>query len=880
MIGKMLGHYQIVEEIGSGGMGIVYKARDLHLDRFVALKILLPGRAADQERKRRFVREAKICSALNHPNIIHIYDISAEAGVDLIAMEYVEGKTLDERIGRRGLSLKDTLKYAVQITDALAKAHSAGVIHRDLKPSNIMVNEDETVKVLDFGLAKLTEHIKYDESASTARASTGEKAITDKGTILGTVAYMSPEQMEGKTLDPRSDIFSFGAVLYEMITARRAFQGDSKISTLSAILSKEPPPISVEIPPDLERIVARCLRKDPARRFQSMADLKVALEELKEESDWQNRADINSASTSLKRVRPLRKAGILLVVLMAGIAGVTWYFVRFRSSYPGGVRSSEIAPGGSLKLLVSSGGRASDPALSADGKMLAYVDVAQGRVDLFSGRVAGGERIRLTDDNAEESLPSFSPDGERIAYTRLGSESGVSEIWAVPTLGGPSIHVMDNAFGAAWSPNGKRLAFVLRRPGEGDAIAVSAADGTKLSTIMKGDGDYPFFRTLSWSPDGNYLAVTRSSGGIAGELWLVPLNGSPPHRLLSDAPGIFSNRPVFTPDGNGLVHESNRAGATNLWILPLDKGQPVRLTSGPGPDMMPSVAHDGSIAFVNARRRTSLIIHNPAAGQTREILTHSSYIWAPAFSPSGLDLAYSRAEQDGSWHIWIVPVRGGSPRQLTSGTLPEIYPRFTPDGASVIYHTWSSGPDRVWRVPRMGGPPVPLTPARDDDDQYADMSPDGKWIAFARTENKIARIYVAAVNSGEARRLTDFPSTLPRWSPDGHWIAFSQNRQFLDGISVIGADGARLRRLSETGGWPVWWPDGKQLGYQNLGEDGSEEICIIPFAGGTPKALRSLRFRDTNNPFDVSPDGALIATGKGELLSPDIWLLQPPQSAK
>jgi TolB protein len=289
---------------------------------------------------------------------------------------------------------------------------------------------------------------------------------------------------------------------------------------------------------------------------------------------------------------------------------------------------------------------------------------------------------------------------------------------------------------------------------------------------------------------------------------------------------------------------------------------------------MPSIAHDGSVAFVNTRSRASLIVHNPASRQSREILTHSSYIWAPAFSPSGVELAFSRAEQDGAWHIWITPNKGGTARQLTSSALPEVYPRFSPDGASVIYHTWSPGPDRVWRVPRTGGAPVPLTPARDDDDQYADMSPDGMWIAFARTENKTTRIYVAGTKGGEARQLTDSPSTLPRWSPDGQWIAFSRSRGY-DGIWVIRTDGSGLRRLSETGGWPVWWPDGKQVGYQNLGEDGSEEICTVSFTGGLYKPLRSLQFNGTNNPFDVSPDGALIATSQSELLSSDIWLLAP-----
>jgi len=304
MIGKTLDHYQITEKLGEGGMGVVYKARDTHLDRFVALKVLPPEKVSDPERKRRFIQEAKAASALNHPSIITIYDIDQADGIDFIAMEYVAGKTLDQRIGHRGLRLNDALKYAVQIADALAKAHSAGIVHRDLKPTNIMVNEDGVVKVLDFGLAKLTEQVQGDESASTATVDSEGRPITEEGVIVGTVAYMSPEQAEGKRVDARSDIFSLGSVLYEMVTGQKAFHGTSKMSTLAAILHQEPKPVSgitPAIPADLEKLINRCLRKDPARRWQTMADVKVALDELKEDSDSGRLATVASQADPRRR---------------------------------------------------------------------------------------------------------------------------------------------------------------------------------------------------------------------------------------------------------------------------------------------------------------------------------------------------------------------------------------------------------------------------------------------------------------------------------------------------------------------------------------------------------------------------------------------------
>ena len=289
MLGQSIAHYTIVDKLGEGGMGVVYKARDAHLDRFVALKVLPPEKVADPERKRRFVQEAKAASALNHPNIVHIYDISSADGVDFIAMEYVSGRTLDRLIERKGLRLNEALGYSVQIADALAKAHSAGIVHRDLKPSNIMVNDDGIVKLLDFGLAKLTEVLTKDgEYASTLTAEGAGEALTEKGVILGTVAYMSPEQASGKPVDTRSDVFSFGSVFYEMLTGRRAFHGESAALTLAAIIREEPKPlheVAVEVPEEVGRVLRRCLHKDPQRRWQSMSDLKAVLQDLKEESD-------------------------------------------------------------------------------------------------------------------------------------------------------------------------------------------------------------------------------------------------------------------------------------------------------------------------------------------------------------------------------------------------------------------------------------------------------------------------------------------------------------------------------------------------------------------------------------------------------------------
>ena len=315
MVGQRLLHYEILDKLGEGGMGVVYKARDTHLDRFVAIKVLPAEKVADPERKRRFVQEAKAASALNHPNIITIHDISSDGGIDFIAMEYVPGKTLDLLNGRDGMPVSVALKYAIQIADALARAHAAGIVHRDLKPSNIMVDEHGHVKVLDFGLAKLTQPSEATSEESTLPL----KTTTDEGVIVGTAAYMSPEQAQGLKVDARTDIFSFGAVLYEMLSGRRAFHGKTTLDTLAAILKNEPAALDSRVPHDLEKVVTRCLRKERERRSQHMSDVHLALQELKEESDSGKPAEARPTE------RPSRGVGIWAgAALAVALTGGRW----------------------------------------------------------------------------------------------------------------------------------------------------------------------------------------------------------------------------------------------------------------------------------------------------------------------------------------------------------------------------------------------------------------------------------------------------------------------------------------------------------------------------------------------------------------------------
>ena len=694
LAGRVLAHYRLVEKIGAGGMGVVYSAEDTHLDRSVAVKVLPPEAVADPERRQRFVQEAKSASALNHPNIIHIYDIDTSDEVDFMAMEFVAGRTLGELIGRKGLPIGEALKYAVQIADALAAAHGAGIVHRDLKPANIMVSDKGLVKILDFGLAKLVESAPGPDAGATRT----QQAVTDEGTIMGTDAYMSPEQAEGKKVDARSDIFAFGAVLYEMVSGRRAFQGDSRIATLSAICYKDPPLLE-GLPLDLEKLIGRCLRKEPDRRFQHMADVRVALDEIKEESDSGKLV----SPPALKRIRsrrPLKASAFAFGALL--IAALVW-FLAIRQSGGPGLKNIEFSQ------LTEAPGPELFPSLSPDGGSFVYQSRTAGNWDIYYQRVGGKTALNLTKDSSTDDIQAaYSPDGERIAFR---SERDGGGIFIMGATGESVKRLTDFGYHPTWSPDGKEIACATAPffgPDElntraGQLFVITVATGEKRLIPKPEDVHQP-----RWSPHGDRIAYWgRPSGSGQRDLWTAASAGGAPLQVTNDDFTDWS--PVWSPDGRFLYFSSDRGGSMNLWRMPIsEKSGKVR---GPAEPVTTPASYSGYISLSRDGRRmiysqkadTSNLYHvafDPARetvlGQPAAITQGSKTNLNPALSPDGQWVAFyaSGKHED----IFLIRTDGTGLRQITDDSYKDRKPTWSPDGTLISFFSDRSGKFQIWTV--------------------------------------------------------------------------------------------------------------------------------------------------------------------------------------
>ncbi|HUJ23388.1 MAG TPA: protein kinase [Bryobacteraceae bacterium] len=789
LTGQSFAQYKILSKLGEGGMGVVYKALDMHLERAVALKLLPADKMADPQAKSRFAQEAKTASSLNHPNIVTIYDIGESEGFLYIAMECVAGKTLARHIRGKGLSVADALKYAVQIADALAAAHEAGVVHRDLKPGNIMITDRGLVKLLDFGLAKVTGRLPRDAVTAT---------IATDGAVVGTAAYMSPEHASGEPVDARSDIFSFGVVLYEMLAGKRPFTGPNSVAILAAILQGEPEPVvtvAPDVPDELARLVHLCLRKDPSRRPQHMDDLRMMLEEL--QSDSQTGRILSARVTPAVRSRfpatPVLKIAVgALLTLFVAVAG----FLAWRS----GVRNPTPPP--VLSRLTSDTGLTAFPALSPDGKLLAYASDRQGtgNLHIWVQQVGASEPIPLTTDTADDYAPSFSPDGTRIVFR---SEREGGGVYVIGALGGEARLVAAGGRQPVFSPDGAWIAYWVGAidtgviPGSAKLYVIPSAGGQPRQV----QPDFLAARHPVWMHDGKRLLFFGRIGReLEADWWVAPVDGGKAARTgafavfkqqnLTARPGEY----VVTPDAlssDDQVYFSATSGdSTNLWRIALSpstgrvSGEASQVTFGTGLEVQPAIADTpGGAQLVFAGLNLNVDVFALPADTNqgrvtggRERLTKGTaeHAWGPSISADGQMLVFL-SKRSGVPNVWVRDLKAGKEAAVTSGMLEKTEPRISADGLEIAYAELHEGNHSPFLVSAKGGAAMRLCETTCG--VPTDVSTDGSRILMESDEAPDA-VVLKELHAGAQTNLISLPRTrgfFPfsgRFSPDQRWISF------------------------------------------------------------------------------------------------------------
>lgn len=793
MLGETIGNYQIVEKLGEGGMGVVYKALDVRLNRFLALKFLAPERVT-AERKRRFFQEAKAASALNHPSITHIYDIGEWQGADFIAMEYVEGTTLQQMLRKGALPVDEALRYAIQVADAMAVAHGAGIVHRDLKPGNVMVTPRGLVKILDFGLAKLNDPAPPPEAGTTPDSSdtqTIDAGHTLLGTVVGSPAYMSPEQATGKTVDARSDIFAFGALLHEMLAGEQVFRGSTRLELLSAVLHVEPPQpsaVNPDIPRELDWVVAHCLRKDPERRFQSMVEVKVALEDLRMASSSAVMPAVAMPRAGARKRRwvpwAATAAGLAVAVTLAGF--LLLRYLRLASPVDN-ARPLEIT------RLTTEAGLSVDPAISADGKLLAYASdrSGEGNLDIWVKQIGGEEAIRLTRNPADDTEPGFSPDGTKIVFRSKRDGGG---LYLVSTLGGEEQKIADEGRQPQFSPDGTKIAYWTGsaqpfplREGSGHIFVFDMT----TSTIRQIRPDFAAAVHPVWSPDGKsllFVGLQNPKDLDTYDWWFTPLDGGHPvmRRVLTATLGFDP----FAWQGDHVYFSQEESEGRRIGEIAVDpktwqiQSAPRRLTSGTTDEYSPSASKTGQIVFSSISGNPDIYglpvdsNRGKVTGGLERLTRDLGTDIVESVSADGRRLAFV-SSRTGADEVWVKDLATGEERALTTGGRPKQRPQISPDGRLVAWKENNSADPQTFITPYQGGAPI-----RACANCGAPMgwSPDGRFLVYQKTSPRMA-LGLLEVATGKAfvyLKHPDLGIQGGRISRDGKWMVFSAHRSAHD----------------------------------------------------------------------------------------------------
>jgi serine/threonine protein kinase len=882
MIGQTISHYKILERLGEGGMGVVYKAEDALLERTVALKFLPAELTRDPAAKPRFIREAKAASALDHPNICTIYDIDETEDNQLfIAMAYYEGEALRERISRGPLPLDDTADIAVQIALGLAAAHQKNIVHRDLKTANVFITSNGLVKILDFGLAKLS----------------GVTQLTGPQTTLGTVSYMSPEQTRGGEVDRRSDVWSLGVVLYEMVTGQLPFKGEFSEALVYSILNEVPTPVTglrSGIPLEFERIINKCLAKDPDKRYQHLDDLIVDIKGLSPSLLVEPGLEPAEPSRTIVRTRAKRTIGWPVAALAAAVG-----FVAGILLFPGGREEGTLPEPVRIHTLTVSG-YDTDPSASPDGRIVAFGSNRDGSPRIWLKQLAGGGEEPLT--KGPDMLPRFSPDGSTLLFIR--DEGGVRSVYRQPLIGGQAYKLLEDASEAAWSPDAKRIAFVRPWGREGKrfaSIGLADADGSGEQTIFQIQQN---LASIRWSPDGRTIAAIANSVSGNNPDWRIVLldvaTGEPRYAdpsgvghpmfglswtvegdlilaisgsLLGDqgdtsgrfvrfdlekgtVTTLFWSQYLFPIQGlrigdatvsdivapeTMVFHQSRvRQGLREITLNdPSAAGSGRMLTYTEGRDRQPVYSHDGRRVMFSSNRSGNLDLWtiDPATKQLRQLTDDAAQDWDPCFSPDGGQIVWS-SDRSGHLEIWIANADGSAARQLSNDGADAENPTFTSDGEWIVY--WSSNQEKlgIWRIRPDGNDATLLVGGAF---LVSDVSPNGRYAAYLFQEHDELRTFINVVEI-ETGKVLPFRITVP--SPLGM------------GNIIFG----RVR----------WLPDGSGLAYIGLDENNRSGVFAQDFIPGkdtsdTRRPLAGFSSDFVSESFGISPDGTRLTLATLEL---------------
>jgi Tol biopolymer transport system component len=861
--GARVGPYEIVGPLGVGGMGEVYRARDTRLGREVALKVLPATFAGDPDRLRRFEQEARVVAALNHPNILALYDIGTHADVSpYLVSELLEGESLRQRLEGGPLHARKAIEYGIQIAQGLSAAHEKGIAHRDLKPENLFITKDGRVKILDFGLAKLPE-------AGAAAETVGPAVLTQIGTVLGTVGYMSPEQVRGEAADHRSDVFSLGTVLYETFTGRRAFARPTSVESMHAILKDDPPAIPTDaeqVPPGVQRILDHCLEKEPGQRFQSARDLAFALSALSDRS-----SAVHSGLAPAPVARPVRRVRVLAAAagFLAVAAGVFTAGLLIGARRGAGEARWRVLP------LTAYRGLESQPALSPDGNHVAFIwdGGVAGRANLYVRLVDGGVPLLLAGDELPKGAPTWSPDAKRIAFLRGTNKPAM---YLIPVLGGTErkLAQLASVSGAgpggmpqlSWSPDGRFIA-VHGAAKEGEPIGTlliptEGGEPMRLTSLPAGyEGEaFPAF-----SPDGARLAFVRFRTLFNGAVFVLSLDrdGTAKGALQPLTPDDWIISGLDWCDNASLVFSGRTGANDSLWKLSASGGVPVALAYGNEAATRPSVARHGNrLAFQKTEIDTNVwLVSGPASGLPptfpgKLVLASTRRDEQAKFSSDSKKVVWV-SEQSGTSDVWVADADGSNQVQVTN--FPGIQvgsPRWSPDGTRIVFDAYAHGSSDIYIVGAEGGKIRAVT-SEPSNDIRPSWSIDGKWIYFGSNRSGRFEIWRAPAEGGAAVQVTHDGGGEAFPSPDGRSLFYTKSlvgqlwkQPIGGGVEERVLDNVRFGMWGFAGNDLYWLAPASAdsvatISVLHLSTGGREELYRIP---------KDLPLVTYGNPFAVSPD--------------------------